>query len=1222
MPGMSVPPVSPRTEAVSSPPKQAVISARKEAAPIVKGADLSQTQQTIIREIHEWLTAFLSHEHQPDIPCPGAPVADSFLPSLDDERMNNVLLLDGERGTGKTTLLLTLLQMWKAALQLDDAQGDAQSKVQLSSDPNVTSLLSTRSVVPLAILDLQPLGKQHSLILQLAGRLYRVVSVLDGASQRDWGDGGSETSLPKTRWLDFVRAVAIGHEDDPRKRLASSNPEDFAIELETAERRQMNIGRQWSLLVDSLVDRLPKKSVSGLKDGKDPCAVGKDPCFVIPIDDADMNPERGVELLELLRSLWHPRVVFLLTGDSDLFRSLLFNHYKKVCERLPVEKANHLAADVLGKVIPPGQRWKCVPSEPIGFSFLSRHGLLPEPLQKKVKDGSLESAFPQRWRVLLDLEQTLRAHHLDAVEATRVLFEESLRESYLTSEEQSRLLRSCFSRARNGRGLHVNENVVQMRPVSLDRDSLTIDVVDNAPRRSLSWSVADDDRWSLRKTATGDATQEQPEDLADNLVHALYLAASCASEPRDKDDVAHVRLGRSLSPRDYGLISSQFGFGRISYDFPLPMPDWQDPISFLRFVRAWRALLAMRAGILSSTSRSSGVSEKQQDTLEELAAFWLVALCELGESGTIPQALPTMLASHEARQELWRSLGVRIAELAKSPDSPGTQRGALLDWAQTDAMFFATKESGLRLATRKVLTEGWLEAMCPLIAGEVKDERYWKLVGQVMGGRIQKIQQASASQGSIIDQINQARPQVRAQSLKAIFQSDVTEEKPIPTGLRDVYQLNDPVAIIALLIDGMEPSASGPLEHQEQFSYLFPGQFITSATRSAHFREHVRLRLSNANVCSLPAGLSNRWKSLWSRIGIHFEIVLTNMASQSSLLSDVANLDAKSANREILRRYVQMTTPSLAAGIEAEISRVEALPGRYPTPSVDSRKEFKIHLLAENPDFITLYVPRLVYDFGLSKDYFKDHSPMDTGTALGLLSAFRDIAVDQNDNTITFDVTPLLDPCYLIEFQGTKFIIPAPNWLCHYDNELVGLAFEQLGDAIAKLTTLYQPQVWMAGFFLFSVLMIRGSRNSNFYQHYSAELDSRGQTATSTRWGLDADERLWTALRKLVREFYEPHLSGHRAAAVREWVNLAGPLFAAPETGMPSAAASKWLQMWDGMDNNIDSLEVRRRLSEFRLKRAQASIGSEATMEQAQELLTKADEANLNHAWIRLIERR
>lgn len=1206
------------------------ISPRKEAAPISKLEKPSETQQTIICEIHDWLTDFLAHEHQPDIDGPGDTVARSFLSSIDAERMNNVLLLNGERGTGKTTLLLTLLQMWKDALRDDAEQAEEQPNfdkkvTSLHFDKQVTSLLATRRVVPLPILDLQPLGKQHSLILQLAGRLYRVVSVLDGSNQRDWSDGSSELSLPKTRWLDFVRAVAIGHEDDPRKRLASSNPEDFAIELETAERRQMNIGRQWSLLVDSLVDRLPQKSVSGLKDGKDPCKVGKSPCFVIPIDDADMNAERGVELVELLRSLWHPRVVFLLTGDSDLLRYLLFNHYKKVCKRLPDTKASQLAADVLGKVIPPGQRWKCLPSEPIGYKFLCDADVLPSTIQDKVKAASLESAFPQRWRVLRDLEQTLRARHLDAVGTTRVLFVEALRDSFLSSEEQARLLKRCFRRTRSGKGLGVDEDVVRMHPVSSERDSLTIDVVDKDPRRAISWSVADDDRWFVRKTDIGEAEKDDPEELPEELVHALYLAASCASEPREKDGAYHYRLGRSLSPHDYDLITSQFRFDRIHYDFPWPMPDWIDPIPFLCFVRAWRVLFADQAGILSSTSRSSEISEKQQDALEVLAEYWITALCEFGESGSIPKKLPVAPASDDARKARWQSLGRRIGGLAQSTDSPGAQRRAMIDWAQTDAMFFASKESSLRLPTRDALTVGWLEAMCPLIAGEVKDERYWTLVGQVMAGRIQRIQRASAGQGPIAEQINRAKLHIRAQSFKHIFANDVTDDKPVPNGLFQIYQLTDPIAIISLSIDGMQPYASGLLERQEPFSYLFPGQYITESNQQEHFRIQVRLLLSKINLNYLPPGLDGLWSNLWNRIGSHFDVILTNMAAKSSLLSDVMNLDAKDANRKILRRYVEMTMPSLAAGLEGledEMNRVEELPGRYPTPSVTSREEFKTLLPVENPAFFSLHVPTLAYEFGVSESLFKDHSKMNTSTALGLLSTLRDIVVDQEDITITAEAAPTLESLYLVQYQGINYIIPAPNWLCHYDNQLLLLTFDQLGGAIAKMEMRNQPQVWMSGFLLSSVLLIRDTRSSNFHQNYLDKLEKLGAVDTPTGATLDADERFWIAHRKLVRAFYDPPLSGHRAAVVREWANLAGPLFAAPETGMPSPAASKWLQAWDGTDNNIDNSEVRKRLSEFRLKRAQASLGSEATIEQAQELLKKVDDANPNHAWVKLIERR
>ncbi len=74
------------------------ISARKEAAPIAKWEELFPTQRNIIVEIHEWLTDFLSREHQADIPGLGEPVTKSFLPSIDHDRRNNVLLLNGARG--------------------------------------------------------------------------------------------------------------------------------------------------------------------------------------------------------------------------------------------------------------------------------------------------------------------------------------------------------------------------------------------------------------------------------------------------------------------------------------------------------------------------------------------------------------------------------------------------------------------------------------------------------------------------------------------------------------------------------------------------------------------------------------------------------------------------------------------------------------------------------------------------------------------------------------------------------------------------------------------------------------------------------------------------------------------------------------------------------------------------------------------------------------------
>ncbi|MFX8805482.1 hypothetical protein ABTM67_20120, partial [Acinetobacter baumannii] len=69
-----------------------------------------------------------------------------------------------------------------------------------------------------------------------------------------------------------------------------------------------------------------RRFVNGLTDDY-ARAFGQRPLFVIPIDDADMNPRRAVELVELLRNLWHPRVAFVLTGHSQLFLACLRAHY-------------------------------------------------------------------------------------------------------------------------------------------------------------------------------------------------------------------------------------------------------------------------------------------------------------------------------------------------------------------------------------------------------------------------------------------------------------------------------------------------------------------------------------------------------------------------------------------------------------------------------------------------------------------------------------------------------------------------------------------------------------------------------------------------------------------------------------------------------------------------------------------------------------------------------
>lgn len=116
------------------------------------------------------LVAALAAEKQPA----SKPWGD-HLAQLQHRRKNHVILLDGDRGSGKTTVLVSLLYAW-----------GVQRALATDTDVTVTDGFQALvdqaragHVVPLRILDLRPFPDSRELILSIAGRLERVIRMLE-----------------------------------------------------------------------------------------------------------------------------------------------------------------------------------------------------------------------------------------------------------------------------------------------------------------------------------------------------------------------------------------------------------------------------------------------------------------------------------------------------------------------------------------------------------------------------------------------------------------------------------------------------------------------------------------------------------------------------------------------------------------------------------------------------------------------------------------------------------------------------------------------------------------------------------------------------------------------------------------------------------------------------------------------------------------------------------
>lgn len=119
---------------------------------------------------------------------------------LDTSRFNRVLTISGERGTGKTSVLLSVRKMFR-----DLVRGDSKPE-----DPNPAAEMAQglhTNVRWLETLDLEPLPNPTNLLVAILVRIIDLVEDIAGApgaslpSMRDMGRAGSQAILELRRLI-------------------------------------------------------------------------------------------------------------------------------------------------------------------------------------------------------------------------------------------------------------------------------------------------------------------------------------------------------------------------------------------------------------------------------------------------------------------------------------------------------------------------------------------------------------------------------------------------------------------------------------------------------------------------------------------------------------------------------------------------------------------------------------------------------------------------------------------------------------------------------------------------------------------------------------------------------------------------------------------------------------------------------------------------------------
>lgn len=293
--------------------------------------------------------------------------------SLSYMRIHNAMLIEGGRGSGKTTFLLNALHRLNAAQKLDKSKESDIAKVaeKLHVLPMIDpTLIETKENIIIVILSMIEAAIAH--VTDDSGKMEKVrQSLAEGLGLLD---GIGPDSAYGNEWEDANWVMSRGLHKAKKGRMFELK---FGVYLETA------------------LAMLDKKA------------------FVIAFDDVDTNFNHGHTILETIRKyLTSPRLVLLLSGDLDLYGRLLRRNIygtfgeqvlKYDPEVIRDDKRNlghavlELEEQYLLKIVPPQNR---IPMLPLG-GIMQGSGVCVKPSLNEKSVQDLPSWATERIRKLL-----------------------------------------------------------------------------------------------------------------------------------------------------------------------------------------------------------------------------------------------------------------------------------------------------------------------------------------------------------------------------------------------------------------------------------------------------------------------------------------------------------------------------------------------------------------------------------------------------------------------------------------------------------------------------------------------------------------------------------------------------------------------------------------------------------------------------------------------------
>ncbi len=283
---------------------------RPEAQPVQYWTSFSPEHRLAFRRLVEMLCEAVQRVRQK------APRVHPQIPWLFMETRSQLAFLDGMRGSGKTTLMSTLV----AAIYDDKAINYSDSET--AADPedlavfkNVCKRIEQElrgNVVCVQPLDMEPLPSGTSLMSAILTRILRALQPSGAKRPHRLLDEPPHESRELIRLRQFIYRAAQALNSNLHDRRGHLDPEQYGTEVLKQEDRRLELPSD----LDRVLSHQHHADEAHPTDAGDPSARR---LFLVPIDDVDLNPRHCLDLLQLLRSFSPPaELFFLLMGQFEL----------------------------------------------------------------------------------------------------------------------------------------------------------------------------------------------------------------------------------------------------------------------------------------------------------------------------------------------------------------------------------------------------------------------------------------------------------------------------------------------------------------------------------------------------------------------------------------------------------------------------------------------------------------------------------------------------------------------------------------------------------------------------------------------------------------------------------------------------------------------------------------------------------------------------------------